>query len=80
MVKEQERFDILSTNLSNITDLASPRYKKLSAEMVKSQQMLALLVARNMHCFKVVRIAVDSSLDIVAFTCALAFDSSMVMK
>ena len=57
MVKEQERFDILSTNLSNITDLASPRYMKLSAEMVKSQQMLALLVARNMHCFKVVRIA-----------------------
>lgn len=56
MDKEQEKFDVLSVKLSRATDQGSASFKKLSAELVKCQNSLALLVARNMHCFKVVSV------------------------
>lgn len=54
MDKEQHKFELLSSNISRLTDHSSPTFKKLSAELVKSQNLLALLVRRNMHCFKLV--------------------------
>ncbi|XP_067931643.1 uncharacterized protein [Watersipora subatra] len=52
MDKEQAKFDLLSTRIAQVPDQTSTLFQRLSAELVKSQQVLALLVSRNMHCFR----------------------------
>ena len=54
MDREQHKFDDLSARLSQLTDHASAEFKNISSQLVKSQNMLALLMARNLHCFNVV--------------------------
>ena len=54
MDREQHKFDDLSVRLSQLTDHASAEFKNISSQLVKSQNMLALLMARNLHCFNVV--------------------------
>lgn len=54
MDREQQKFDDLSVRLSHINDQASAEFKDISSQLVKSQNMLALLMTRNLHCFKVV--------------------------
>ena len=54
MDREQHKFDDLSARLSQLTDHASPEFKNVSSQLVKSQNMLALLMARNLYCFNVV--------------------------
>ena len=49
MDREQHKFDDLSARLSQLTDHASAEFKNISCQLVKSQDILALMTTDIYH-------------------------------
>lgn len=56
MEREQTTFEMLSVQLEGIVDQSSARFTKVSMQLIKSQNWLALLMSRNLICLDVVSI------------------------